>query len=303
MSNRSPDQTRARVANCHPFLKQLGLQPSAVLAILKHPEEYWRQIRGSSGRVYYGPNDELRAVQVQAFMYVRLSRYAAEPDTDHLPFPATAFGKGDSIIVNARYHLKSRSSLGLDLRRAFEQIETKHIQRCLLRWGVQPDASWVLARLLTRRGRLRLGAPTAPALFNLLLGRLDRDLLSVVRSASGMIYTRYGDNLCFSASDDVFPSEFKRRVIETVRRHGFLLNYKKTVEGGNGILEFPGVVIVQGEMRPLGRYIVNLAVRAENGALKNPEVRAGHRSFLNQFGTGGKRRVIEKIFVRGSSPA
>jgi len=118
-----------------------------------------------------------------------------------------------------------------------------------------------------------------------------------------MIYTRYGDNLCFSASDDVFPSEFKRRVIETVRRHGFLLNYKKTVEGGNGILEFPGVVIVQGEMRPLGRYIVNLAVRAENGALKNPEVRAGHRSFLNQFGTGGKRRVIEKIFVRGSSPA
>ena len=73
--------------------------------------------------------------------------------------------------------------------------------------------------------RLPQGAPTSPALTNLLCRRLDRRL-SAIAGRLGFVYTRYADDLTFSGEGkvtDVLPF-----VTDVLRDHGFELDRKKT---------------------------------------------------------------------------
>lgn len=173
------------------------------------------------------------------------------------------------------------------------------------------DLAWIFTRLWTYRGRLRQGAPSSPLIFNALMARLDRAVVEEVgrlepsedaedeldvklwsRYVMPVVYTRYGDDLCFSSPKEVFPEEIKAKVKAVVRQQGFEVNPKKVREGRKGVLEFPGVVIVGGRIRPAGSYIARLARRAPK--MTRAE-RRGHLGFLNQFGDAGKLPAIRKL--------
>jgi retron-type reverse transcriptase len=73
------------------------------------------------------------------------------------------------------------------------------------------------------------GAPTSPALANLLAWSLDRRLHGLARAA-GANYTRYADDLAFSGDTEFRKSlgRFGKAVETIVREEGFALNAAKT---------------------------------------------------------------------------
>jgi RNA-directed DNA polymerase len=57
-----------------------------------------------------------------------------------------------------------------------------------------------LVRLCTHQGALPIGAPTSPALSNIVCYRLDRRIAAVVEP-KGIVYTRYADDITLSAKN------------------------------------------------------------------------------------------------------
>lgn len=90
------------------------------------------------------------------------------------------------------------------------------------------DAHWRLGRRLAGP-HLPQGAPTSPALANLAAFRLDVRLSALARSWGGR-YTRYADDLAFSAGRSwrVGTSRVLDLAAEIVRDEGFRLNDRKT---------------------------------------------------------------------------
>ncbi|MEK9155250.1 MAG: hypothetical protein AAB839_01235 [Patescibacteria group bacterium] len=143
--------------------------------IMRNPAPSWdRHVRkskkGDEKRVY-SPNEELR-------MFQRAAMGIFPRPTNR--WVATAFGRGCSIIENAKPHRNGRSSFRIDIQDAFPSISTLHIVSYLVRKGVNEDLAWLVARLWTYRGRLEQGAPVAPEIFNAMLERLDEDLCMAV---------------------------------------------------------------------------------------------------------------------------
>ena len=136
-----------------------------------------------------------------------------------------------------------------------------------------------------------MGSPAAPHVFNLMYWRVDKTLLENIEPFHGVVYTRYADDFCFSSPEDIFPEEVERVIRQVLREHHVVLNERKTRRDRGGILEFPGVVIVNRKVRPRGEYIAKVA---QTSRLTEPE-REGHKSYLNQFGRGGIPRTLKAL--------
>ncbi len=83
----------------------------------------------------------------------------------------------------------------------------------------------LLANLCCLRGVLPQGAPTSPAISNLVMVPLD-EKISAWCEKKGITYTRYSDDLTFSGDFD--PGELIGCVKRLLRGDGFLLNGSKT---------------------------------------------------------------------------
>lgn len=272
---------------------EIGAPPGTTEKILSKPEKYWRK-KIDGNRVFFEPMGPLRKIhdKIGQFLGNHGGAY-------HANFPATAFWKGSSVIQNGLYHRKNSSSFVLDAKNAFESIKAKHIYRYLLRTGTMlygphdlyfsdRAQAWIISRLLTYRGLLRQGSPASPFVFNLLCARLDMAMQKKLEPFPDVVYTRYADDFCFSAGAPVFPQQVERTIREVLREHHIVLNEKKTRRSGNGILDFPGIVIVRGKIRPPGEYVSRLA----QGYMSFKEW-LGHTSFLHQFGRGGVPKTLK----------
>lgn len=186
---------------------------------------------------------------------------------------------------------------------------------------IRADFFWIVSRLLTYNGRLRQGSSSSPLVFNLLMDRFDKEMIGGIGAPScrirdytgsrpshlyciedqivslrdvRIVYTRYGDDLCFSSQEEVFPEELKANIFAIIAKHNLQINWKKTREGKNGIMEFPGVVIVGKRIRPQNKYIKSLAEKIKRGGMSKKSL-AGHRAFLHQFGHPGSLRVLRSL--------
>jgi len=81
---------------------------------------------------------------------------------------------------------------------------------------------------LTER-HLPQGSPASPAITNILCRRLDRRLTQMAEEL-GFTYTRYADDLTFSASGDRLQGigNILRRTEAIITHEGFTINQKKT---------------------------------------------------------------------------
>lgn len=239
-------------------------------------------------------------------------------------FPLTAFHKESfslkndrsSIVNNARYHRKNRSSLWLDIQEAFGSNKTKHLQRFLQQW-IDRDTAWVFSRLLTYQGKVQQGAPVSPYLFNLLMHKFVTGLAELLQAPTdrtkilgckrykvaphnGLVVTMYGDDICISSPEEEFPKQVEKMVKEYISRWPqFKINKNKVRRGARGILEFPGVVVVNGRLRPQASYIESLVKLAGSNSITPSQLR-GHRSFVKQFGHDGKLKILSRLFQETS---
>lgn len=107
-------------------------------------------------------------------------------------------------------------------------------------------------------GVLPQGAPTSPMLGNLAANQLDIALTEYARSA-GLVYTRYADDLTFSALE--YPSthtigQIRSGICYAIREHGFTVNAKKTRLARAGSRKIVLGLLVDGEEPRVPRWTV-----------------------------------------------
>jgi retron-type reverse transcriptase len=160
---------------------------------------------------------------------------------------AHGFRAGRSIVTNAVPHVGAETVVNLDLKDFFPTITYRRVKGLYRSFGYSEAAATILGLLCTEAateeveldGRkyfvatgarhLPQGAPTSPALTNALCRRLDRRLLKMAAEL-GFTYTRYADDLTFSASGESLRhlSSLLARVKAIVEHEGFTVHPEKT---------------------------------------------------------------------------
>ncbi|CAN5209504.1 hypothetical protein BH09SUM1_BH09SUM1_07870 [soil metagenome] len=203
----------------------------------------WLVPKRSGGvRLITAPKPYLRAVQRRILAEI-LSRATIEAN-------AHGFAKGRSTLTNAKPHAGRGVVVKLDLENFFPTITFRRARGVFGTFGYSEEVSTVLARLCTisvqdavavyilagkkYRGdappsrTLPQGAPTSPALSNLVCKRMDTRLAGLA-AKFGAVYTRYADDMTFSG-DEKFAAqlgnffEFVRKIIS---QEGFTINWAK----------------------------------------------------------------------------
>ena len=211
----------------------------------------WRAVAHGGGvRLLAAPKPRLKEIQR------RLLRHVLAP----IPVHDAAHGcvPGRSVRTAAAPHAGAGVVLALDLEAFFTSIPAARVQG-LLQWTAgltEPVARTVTGLVTTvlpaqlwrripaplepgpldRHHRLRgllaaphlpQGAPTSPALANLVCFRLDRRLAALAASF-GATYTRYVDDLTFSGAAGLRARRLAERVRLIAADEGFRVNEAKT---------------------------------------------------------------------------
>jgi retron-type reverse transcriptase len=161
--------------------------------------------------------------------------------------PAHGFVAGRSTLTNARPHAGRDVVVNMDLEGFFPSIGFARVRHLFARLGYSGAVATLLALLCTECPRRRVvyagvpyfvatgpqglpqGACTSPAISNQVARRLDRRLAGLAKK-SGLVYTRYADDLTLSARPG-FRGEIGRliaRVRHVAQDEGFAVNSKKT---------------------------------------------------------------------------
>lgn len=136
-----------------------------------------------------------------------------------------AYRKGVSLADNAAPHLGKRRLVKLDIRHFFESISSGKVYTVFEEAGYAKPIATLLTKLCTLRGCLPQGAPTSPALANLVMRRFDARMNTYCLE-HGISYTRYSDDLTFSA-DEMDAGALIRFARSALREEGFALNFEK----------------------------------------------------------------------------
>ncbi len=160
---------------------------------------------------------------------------------------AHGFVPDRSIVTNARAHVGRDVVVNLDLKDFFPTLTFRRIKGKFRGLGYAEPVATVLAlictepdvdeleldgeKLFASRGPRRLpqGAPTSPNLTNLVCKRLDARLDGLAGSL-GFTYTRYADDMTFSASGEAAGKvgALLKHVGEIVTAEGFSVHPDKT---------------------------------------------------------------------------
>lgn len=186
-----------------------------------------------------------------------------------VPCHAAAHGflPGRSIVSNAAVHAGQSVVINLDLKDFFPSIRYPRIKGVFVGLGYSERIATLLALLCSenvsdelvvdgerffvghaaRERVLPQGAPTSPMLTNILCRRLDRRLQGAAAKL-GFAYTRYADDLSFSAPPDAAErtGRLLRQVHHILRDEGFTPHpAKQHVMRAGARQEVTGIVVNQ----------------------------------------------------------
>lgn len=244
---------------------------------------------GGEPRILQIPKPRLMAVQR------RLLREILEKIPNHPA--ATAFHRGADIATHAAPHCGRPVVLCSDLRDFFGTVTQRRVA-ALFQWlGYPSSVAHILSLLCTTYSRydrtrpsrrcLPQGAPSSPALANLVCHALDRRLSGLARRFEAD-YTRYADDLTFSGGD-----KFKRgmknflALLDAILRdEGFYPQRKKRrimrrgrPQRVTGLLVNDRPSLGRAELDRL-RAILHNAARAGSLESQNRERRPNFRAYL-----------------------
>lgn len=115
---------------------------------------------------------------------------------------AKAYVIGSSIKNNARFHLRQKQVLRIDVKDFFPSIKGQNIFYIFKQLGYSAEVSAILTGLTTLKNSLPQGAPTSPTLSNIFMNRCDARIAGYCLTRK-IRYTRYSDDLTFSGEFNV----------------------------------------------------------------------------------------------------
>jgi retron-type reverse transcriptase len=160
---------------------------------------------------------------------------------------AHGFCRGRSIVSNAAPHVGADVVVNMDLQDFFPTVSYRRIRGVFRKLGYSEQVATLLALLCSEpdvdavaldgrsyyvaRGErfLPQGAPTSPAITNILCRRLDARL-SRVAGQLGFRYSRYADDLTFSATGEAAADvgRMLRRARYVIEQEDFRVHPNKT---------------------------------------------------------------------------
>ncbi len=207
----------------------LRLSEGRLKSFLYRSERWYREYdlpkKTGGVRRILQPSRDLKAVQAWVLRSVleQLSPHEA----------ATAFRRGVGLRDNALPHVGASAVLSVDLEDFFPSVPAARVAAFFASLGYSAYAVHSLTSLCTLHGGLPQGAPSSPALANLICRRLDLRV-SGLAGARGLVYTRYADDLTVSGYSASGVSGALRPIREIVESEGFRLNEAKTRIAGIG---------------------------------------------------------------------
>lgn len=166
--------------------------------------------RSGGERVISAPMQRLKHVQHWILEHVLEPIALAEP--------AHGFVPGRSTVSNAVPHVGAAVVINVDLKDFFPTVTYRRVKGLFAKLGYSEQVATVLALVCSEpdivestldgvtyyvaRGPRRLpqGAPTSPAITNVLCRRLDNRIAGYARTR-GLTFTRYADDLTLSTKD------------------------------------------------------------------------------------------------------
>lgn len=199
---------------------------------------------------------------------------------------AHGFRPDHSILTNAAPHQGSAIVINLDLKDFFPNVTLPRVIGLYKSLGYSPSLATIFGLLSTEPPvqdaeldgetwhvatsvrHLPQGAPTSPAITNLLCRRLDCRLAGIAKKHR-FTYTRYADDLTFSGPD----REASRKILWQVRK----------------VIEEEGFIVHPDKVRTMGtgrrQEVTGLTVN-EKPAVSRQDLRA-YRALLHQLDTKG----------------
>lgn len=156
---------------------------------------------------------------------------------------AKAYVPKRSIKENARFHRKQKIVLTIDIMDFFGSIHYGKVFTFFLKLGYSKSVSTMLANLCSLENSLPQGAPTSPALSNLLIPRVDKRISGFTQKHK-IRYTRYADDMTFSG--DFEPGMMIKFVERVLDDENLKINEKKIrVRKPHQRQEVTGIVVNQ----------------------------------------------------------
>jgi hypothetical protein len=240
-----------------------GYQRRAPEGPLHHYRSTWLPRPGRAPRLLEAPLPRLKGTQ----------RTVLRAVLDAVPPHEAAHGyvRGRSAVTHAAAHTGHRLVLTLDLQAFFASVSAARVYGVFRSCGYPEAVAHLLTGLCTvatplavLRGapagpglaalrrelatpHLPQGAPTSPALANLVAQGLDRRLAGLA-ARYGLAYTRYADDLCFSGR--ALPRLLVTAVGDVVRDEGFEVQEAKTRLRGRSQRQLVTGVVVNEHTAP-----------------------------------------------------
>jgi RNA-directed DNA polymerase len=206
----------------------LGVSSSLVRQIIHKPSYHHREfpLKKTSGgeRLISTPKTYLKVIQWWISDNI-INKFPLE-DCVH------GFRPGRSYFTNAAAHLGAKNILNVDIKSFFDSIKLSAIANVFSALGYPEGGCLALAALTSKDGVAPTGAPTSPMIANAIFTNIDKSLAGFA-AERGLIYTRYADDLTFSADEWIEPS-FVEEISKIVALGGFELNSSKTRFMGPG---------------------------------------------------------------------
>jgi RNA-directed DNA polymerase len=176
---------------------------------------------------------------------------------------AHGFRRGRSIVTNAQPHVGADVVINMDLQDFFPSISYKRVKGVFQALGYAEAIATIFALICTEPTveaveldgqryfiatsdrHLPQGAPTSPAITNLLCRRLDKRLHNLA-AQQGFTYTRYADDLTFSTQGEAVRNvcNMLKQTQRIVTHEGFTVHPDKTrVLRSSQQQEVTGVVV------------------------------------------------------------
>jgi len=203
-------------------LKQISIRNTEALGTrLDHWYYTYKLPKDSGGsRTITVPPGPLKAFQ----------RRVLEFGLNTVPLHSAAMGFRANISIkdNAHAHCRKKVILNVDVQSCFPSVGFKQIHKAFRHLGegwLSDRAIFLLAQLCSYQGGLPTGAPSSPAILNIVFRTADQAIHNVA-SRRGLTYTRYADDLTFSG--DRSPQSILPMVTDVLGDLGLRLDEKKT---------------------------------------------------------------------------
>ncbi|WP_143064421.1 reverse transcriptase family protein [Paraburkholderia tropica] len=188
-----------------------GFSPSFVGAMVRRPGRYYRVFEIRSGT-------KIRKIQAPRVALKVIQQWIGGHLAVAIPYRSSTFGfvPGRSHIDAAGQHCGAEWSYSIDIKDFFQSTSEEAVRRALMELGYSEHASHLVSSLCCVGGYLAQGAPSSPALSNLVF--LNYDIQFEQYAAEhGLTYTRYADDIVFSGRGEIPASlpELAKRTIES----------------------------------------------------------------------------------------